>query len=219
MDFFMIKRAYTVQMTYEVSDAEKQEAEQAIIYFNTALKLLSLASDHLNIMKTPFKENTDMTPESVTKARAAIRRFRDQSVENFNEFKKAAFSCVNAMQTFSSDTQTIKLMKSFITGIDDLESKVNDFIGLFDSLDDKDFAKNIVTSIEEIQKQCDDIEEIADDRIIDHIQSNILAKNWVDSVSTELQTQIEKKTPLLMDLFNQRQEQLNEELKDRLQSS
>jgi len=215
-DFFMIKRAYTVQMTYEVSDAEKQEAEKAIIYFNTALKLLSLASDHLNIMKTPFKENTDMTPDSVIKARAAIRRFRDQSVENFNEFKVSAFKCVNAMQTFASDTQTIKLMKSFISAIDDLESKVNDFIKLFDSLDDKEFAQNIVTSIEEIQKQCDDIEEIADDRIIDHIQSNILAKNWVDSVSTELQTKIEKKTPLIMDLYNKRQDQLNEELKDRL---
>lgn len=215
----MIKKAYTVQMTYEVSDAEKQEAEQAIIYFNASLKLLSLASNHLNIMKTPFKENADMTPESVTKARAAIRRFRDQSVENFNEFKKIAFKCVNAMQTFASDTQTIKLMKSFITGIDDLESNVNDFIGLFDNLDDKDFAKNVVISIEAIQKQCDDIEEIVDDRIIDHIQSNILAKNWVNSVSTELQTKIEKKTPLLMDLFNQRQEQLNEELKTRLQSS
>jgi chaperonin cofactor prefoldin len=206
-------------MTYDVSDAEKQEAERAIIYFNSAIKLLALASDHLNIMKTPFKENNDITPESVMKARAAIRRFRDQAVKNFNNFKIVSFKCVRSMQIFMSDTQTVKLMKSFINSIDDLENKVNDFVKLFDSLDDQDFSKNVVAAIEEIQKQCEEINEIADDRIIDHIRTNILANNWVDSISSELQTKIEKKTPLIVDLFNQRQEQLNQELKNRLQSS
>jgi len=212
----MIKRAYSVQMTYEVSDAEKQQAEKAILHFAHAIKLLSLASNHLNIMKTPFKENTDMTPDAVVQARAALRRFRDQSTENFNDFKIGAFRCVNAMQEFASDTQTIKLMKSFISSIDDLEDKVNSFVKLFEDLESKDFPQEAVKAIEEIQKQCDEIDEIANDRIKDHIQSNILAKNWVDSVSNSLQQEIEKKTPLILDLFNQRQDQLNEELKNRL---
>jgi hypothetical protein len=215
--FSMIKRAYAIQMTYEVSDAEKQKAEKALIFFSNTLKLLRLSSDHLNVMKTPFKDNTDITPEAVTKARVAIRCFRDQSVKNFNDFKKEAFKCVGAMQSFSSDTQTVKLIKSFISSINKLETQVNDFVGLFDELDDKDFSKNIVSSIEEIQKTCEDIEEIVDQRLIDHIKSNILAKSWVDSVSNELQTKIEKSTPLLMELFDQRQEQLNWEIKNRMQ--
>ena len=168
-------------------------------------------------MKTPFKENSDMTPEAVMKARVAIRRFRDQSAENFNDFKVAAFKCVNAMQPFSSDTQTIKLMKSFVNSVNDLETNVNDFIGLFDELDGKDFAKNIVSLIEAIQNKCEEIEEIIDERLKDHIQSNILAKNWVNSVSDELQTKIEKKTPLMLDLFNKRQDQLNQEVKNKSQ--
>lgn len=212
----MIKRAYSVNMTYEVSDAEKQQAEKAILHFTHAIKLLSLASNHLNIMKTPFKENTDMTPDAVVHARAALRRFRDQSTENFNDFKIGAFRCVNAMQEFASDTQTIKLMKSFISSIDDLEDKVNSFVKLFENLESKDFPQETVKAIEEIQKQCGEIDEIANDRIKDHIQSNILAKNWVNSVSNSLQQEIEKKTPLILDLFNQRQDQLNEELKNRL---
>ena len=211
----MIKKAYSVKMTYDVSDSEKQQAEKAILRFNHAMKLLDLASNHLNIMKTPFKENTDMTPEAIVAARAAIRRFRDQSVDNFNDFKISAFDCIDSMQEFSSDTQTIKLMKSFISSIDDLEDKVNKFIDLFEDLDSKDFPQNIVKAIEDVQSACDETNEISNDRIKDHIQSNILAKSWVDSISQDLQRTIEKKTPLILDLFNQRQEQLNEELKNR----
>ena len=121
-------------MSYDVSDDEKKSAEQALIYFTAAEKLLNKASDHLNIMKTPFKENPEMTPEAVMHARAAIRRFRDKVIDNFNEFKIISFKCVNTMQSFASDTQSVKLMKSFISAIDSLEIQVNNFVDLFNDL-------------------------------------------------------------------------------------
>ena len=166
-------------------------------------------------MKTPFKENPEMDIPSVLKARAAIRRFRDQCVENFNKFKEAAFKCVNVMQIFISDTQTTKLVKSFVSSVEDLETKVNGFIDLFDDLKDKEFSKNVVEAIEKIQSQCDDLNEIIDERIKPHIQSNILAKNWVDSVSNDLQIEVQKRTPLILDLFNKRQDSLNDALKEK----
>ena len=209
------KKAYSIQMSYEVSDAEKKQAEQALLYFAGALKILQQASDHLNIMKTPFKDSPEMSSEEVMKARAAIRRFRDKAIDNFNNFKEVAFKCVNAMQLFASDTQSVKLMKSMITSIDELEVKVNNFAEVFDDLQSKDFAKNVVTSIEDIQKQCDDIEEIVDERIKTHVQNNILATSWVDSISQDLQMKVEKQTPLILDLYNKRQEQLNDAIKER----
>jgi len=214
----MIKKSYSVQMSYDVSDSEKQQAEKALLYFKAAERFLMQSSDHLNIMKTPFKDNPDMTPEDVMKARAVIRRFRDKAIDNFDQFKKVAFDCVNLMQTFESDTQTLKLMKSFIAAIDDLEVSVNQFSELFNDLHSKDFVKNVVTFIESIQKQCDEIDEIIDERIKSHIQTNILASSWVDSVSNDLQMKIEKKTPLIVDLYNQRQEQLNDAVEERMPS-
>jgi hypothetical protein len=211
----MRKRAYLTQMTYSVSDAEKVSAERALYCFDHTLKLLQLASEHLDIMKTPFKNNPDMDPQEVMKARAAIRRFRDKAVENFNEFKKAAFQCVHAMRDFASDTQTLKLMKSFISSIDDLEVKVNQFVDLFTDLEAKDFATQVVSDIEDIQQQCEDIEQIVDERIKDHIQQNILATNWTDTVGKEMEMVIEPKTPLILDLFNKRQDQLQETIKNR----
>lgn len=212
----MIKRrAYLVQMTYDVSDEERTAAEKALLYFNHASKLLQLASEHLDIMKTPFKNNPEMDSKDVMRARTAIRRFRDKSVENFNEFKKTAFQCVKIMQDFANDTQTLKLMKSFISTIDELEIKVNRFVDLFDDLEVKTFANDVVQNIQAIQDECEDIEEIIDERIKDHIQQNILATNWVDTVGDELQMKIEPKTPLILDLFNKRQDQLNQTIKDR----
>lgn len=211
----MIKKSYSVQMSYDVSDTEKHQAEKALLYFKGAEKALMQASDYLNIMGTPFKDNPDMTPDDVVKARAVIRRFRDQAVDNFNNFKKVSFECINLMQTFSTDTQTFKLMKSFIASVDTLEIKVNHFADLFEDLKDKDFAKNVVSSIEDIQKQCDEIDQIIDERIKNHIQTNILATSWVDSISNDLQMKIEKKTPLIVDLFNKRQDQLNEAIEER----
>lgn len=211
----MIKRAYAIQMSYDVSDEEKNQAEKALLAFEHASKTLQLANNHLNIMKTPFKDNSEIDPKEVIKARVAIRRFRDQSVDNFNNFKRQAFNCVNIMQTFGSDTQSLKLMKLFISSIDDLESKVNKFVELCNDLESKSFVQDIVKELEAIQDQCKDIQEIIDERIKNHIQSNILATSWVDSVSTDLQMTIEEKTPLIVDLFNQRQDQLNEMIKER----
>jgi replicative superfamily II helicase len=211
----MYKRAYTTMMSYEVSDEEKMQAERALMYFDHSIKQLQLASNHLDLMKTPFKNNPEMDPKEVMKARAPIRRFRDKSVENFNLFKRSAFQCVKLMQDFSNDTQTVKLMKSFITTVNDLETKVNEFVELFSDLEEKDFANNIVSSIKAVQEKCDDIEELVDDRIKDHIRQNILATNWVNSVGKEIEMKIEPKVPLVLDLFNKRQDALNGVLKER----
>lgn len=211
----MYKRAYLTNLTYEVSDAEKIQAEKALIFFNHTAKLLDDGKEHLDVMKTPFKDNPTMAPEEVMKARAAIRRFRDKSIEKFNDFKKIAFQCVNIMENFSSDTQTAKLVKSFISSIDDLEFTVNKFVDIFNDLEDKNFAEEIVKAIEAVQEQCDEIDEIIEDRIKQHIQTNILATTWVDMVGDELNKKIEKKTPLILDLFNSRQDSLNDAIKEK----
>lgn len=209
----MEKKSYSVQMSYEVTDAEKSQAEQALLTFDYAQKLLRAASDHLDIMKTPFKDHPEIDKEQINKFRAALRRFRDKSIDNFNFFKISAFKCITAMQMFASDTQTVKVLKSFINAIEDIEKRVNDFSELFDNLESKTFVADVVKIIEVIQKECDELNDIIDERIKTHIQTNILGKNWTDNISNELQMKIEKETPLMIDLFNERQKLLNEDNK------
>lgn len=211
----MKKTAYITPLTYNVSDEEKHQAQRALICFKHTTSALKLASEHLNIMKTPFKNNEGTKPEDIYKARVAILRFRDKSIENFNKFKDLAFQCVLIMQEFASDTQTVKLIKSFIASVDNLQNKVNIFVGLFTDLKSTDFNKNIVSNIEDIQKQCDEVEKLIEERLKTHIQSNILATTWVDTVGDEKQIKLQKKQPILMDLYNKQQEQLNQYSRDK----
>ncbi len=117
-----MKKAYAIQLSYNISDNEKLVAEKALLYFSDASKKLEMANNHLNILKIPFEENQDITKESLMEQRVAVRNFRDKSIDNFNLFKISAFKCVDIMQNFSSDTESVKMLKSFISEIDNLES-------------------------------------------------------------------------------------------------
>lgn len=196
-------------MRYEITDAEIMRAKQALFYFKKAKNAAMSASKFLNKIKTPFKDNPEPDPEELYKERFFIRKFRDQSIDKFNKFKKIAFKCVFLMQDFSSDTQNVKIMKSFINSVDTLEDKVNKFLLLYDDLKDKDFSKKLVEKINIIQKHIEELCEIIEDRVISHIQKDILSTTWVDSVSKELNINIDKKMPLVVELYRERQKQLN----------
>ena len=211
----MIKTVYASELTYDISTDEKKLAESALLSYNHAKKRLNVAKLRLDVMKTPFKENPEMDPKEVVKLRAPIRRFRDKCIKNFNAFKKISVKCINKMQPFSSDTQTIKLVKSFISSADELEDEVNKFAELFSNLEDKDFSKNVVEAIEEVQKKCDATNEIIDERIKTHIQSNILAKSWVDAISNTFQMEVEKRRPKILELNNVRQDALNDIIQEK----
>lgn len=205
----MIK-VYAVQLSYDVSDEEKQMAEQALLCLDHAMKLLRKATDHLDIMSVPFKDNPDVKTEEVVKYRAALRRYRDKVIENFNNFKAGAFKCIRALDPFSSDTQTSKLVRTFISTIDSIEDQVNSMSELFDNLESKTFVADLNTALDEIHKLCKELEEIMDDRIRGHIKSNIIGKTWIDGMGDQTQTTVERKIPAIIDLMKQRDNQLKQ---------
>lgn len=208
-----MKKAYAIQLSYNVSDNEKNVAEKALLYLSDAEKKLETAASHLDILQIPFKENQDITSEHLMKERAVLRRFRDKAIENFNLFKISSFKCVDIMQYFSSDTQSIKLLKSFILQIEELEKEVNLFADLFKKIDSNEFVSLVVKNIDSIKNKCEELSDLINQRIKDHLQTNILAKSWVNSVSNQLQKTVEKKKPLILDLYNKMQDDLNEDKK------
>jgi uncharacterized protein (UPF0335 family) len=208
-----MKKAYAIQLSYNISDNEKLAAEKALLYFSDASKKLEMANNHLNILKVPFEENQDITKEALMEERVAIRRFRDKAIDNFNLFKISAFKCVDIMQNFSSDTESVKMLKSFISEIDNLEEIVNDFADLFKNINSNEFKPLILKNIKLIQDKCQEIQDLTDQRIKAHLQTNILARSWVNSVSNQLQKTVEKKKPLILDLYNKMQDELNIEKK------
>lgn len=201
----MIKK-YAIQLSYSVTDEEKEQAEKALSYYNFLLKTMKEAEAHIDLIYIPFKDGNPITPEAAWKARAALWRFRDANIELFNKVKKISFKCFALMHDFSSDAQVVKLNKSFVLAIGDIEKQVNRFAELFSELKSKDFGTSIIKSIENIKKETSQLEQIIEDRIMAHIENQILNRTWVDLVSKELQTKIEEKIPNSIRLVQERNE-------------
>ncbi len=189
-----IKR-YAIQLSYAVTDEEKEKAEKALAYYKFLLKTMSGAIEHLDLIYIPFKDGEAITPEQAWKARAALWRFRDANIDIFNKVKKISFKCFALMHDFSSDAQVVKLNKSFVLAIGDIEKQVNRFAELFSEIRSKEFGVSIIKSIENIKKESAQLEQIIEDRIMSHIENNILNRTWVDLVSKEMQEKIEDKIP------------------------
>lgn len=210
----MFKKA-NLQMSYDVSNEEIEQAKKAILTFDECNKNLNIASMYLDKMKNPFKEDPNITPEQMTSQRSALRRFRDEAIENFNKFKISSFKAVNSLNPFSSDTQTIEDSRAFMNSIDELESMVNEFADLFNNLEDAELPKKIVGCIEKIQPKCDAIKEMVDNQIKDHIQVNIQGDDWLNRTSNKFKLEVETKLPKILQLNNQRQEALNDIIKEK----
>lgn len=205
-----IKR-YAIQLSYSVTDEEKEKAEKALAYYNFLLKTMKEALAHLDLIYVPFKDGEAITPEQSWKARAALWRFRDANIEIFNKVKRISFKCFALMHDFSSDAQVVKLNKSFVLAIGDIEKQVNRFAELFADLRSKEFGASVIKSIENIKKESAQLEQIIEDRIMAHIENNILNRTWVDLVSKELQEKIEDKIPNSIRLVNDRNKILEKE--------
>lgn len=195
----MIKTAQ-IQFSSPISTEEEYQAKKILISIKYAKKSLEKATKHLENVLKPFEDNPDISAEEVWDNRAMFRGFRDTSVYNFNNFKIDAFKCINFFKTFESDYNVIKIVKSFIDSIDDLQKAVNTFTELFDpaSMKSKSFVTDIKANIEDILSKSDDIFDLIDNRIKTYVTVNILNINWLDEVRDNLKVkEVERKSLLI----------------------
>jgi|ERR1039457_1697820 hypothetical protein len=211
----MKKKTYATQLTYEVPSSEKDSAAKTILNLDYLLKSLRKCSEYMDLIYVPFKNQQNVDPAEIFKSRAALRRFRDNTLEKFNDFKKQAFRCFILFRPFSFDTTVIKLSRAFVLSITDLEKQVNRLAELFDNLESNDFATILVKAIDNIKKEIAELEQLIEDRIKDHFEKNILARSWVDGVSEKLQEKIEKRIPSSIKLVEEREKQMNGEKEEK----
>jgi len=195
----MFKRSST-ELTYEISEKEREQAQKVVQSFEKTMRSLTKATEYLNIMHDPFQKNPSISTDQILKYRAAIRRFRDTAIENFNEVKIDAFRCISGIQIFTSDTQIAKLIKSFVISIEKLEKKVNKFAYLFLKLKSETFVQDIVKSIEEIQQESSQIKSSIDERIKPYIEANIIGDVWVQTMESKLNEKIDRQKSIILEI-------------------
>lgn len=206
------KFAESINMSLDVTDAEKKIAQRAVRKFQHLSKKIDSFDKHLDILYNPFKSHEDVSKESIIEHRAALRRYRDKINENFNEIKVFIVSCISDLNHFSSDTNISEIIKSFNDSVSDIDSSLEMLLTGLDNWQDKDYRANVMKAIENVKKQTDQIEKLIKDRIINDLNTNILAKNWTDNLDDKLKSSIKNKEPYIKQLHEEREQKLKEML-------
>ena len=203
------KLAYSIELSFDIPEAEKQLAVVASERFHSVITELDLAKDHLNIMYDPFKKIENISSEALQKKRGVLNRFKQKVKENYNKVKIHSLKAIQVFNNFTSDGKAEEMQNGFKNSISDLEKQVNIFLEILDDHKSPEFKNSVIAGIDNIKKQSAQIETLVKDRIIEYIDTNILAKNWVSDTSNTLHTQIKNKLPLIKQLFEERQKALN----------
>jgi len=202
------RRAYAVQMSFDVPDSERRTAEKAKEAFKQLSSQLKLTVEYLSLIYEPFKKYEQIDPKEVAEHRVLLRKIQRKAADKFKKISRQYNKCLGLMQEFSTDTRTEVLMTSFADAKEDVFKQVRTFLSIFSNLDSTDFRNNLVSSIEAIRKQINQLRQLISDRIISHIDSNILAKSWIDTISDKYQDKVQEKVPLIIELFRERQQSL-----------
>jgi len=208
----MYRKAYSVQMHFGVPESEKRIAEKAEEYFQQLISNLQDIKDYLDLIYIPFQKHQNIDMEMVTEYRKTFREYRDQVRLKFRKIIKMAYKCVALMNEFSTDTATEEIMDSFIGTIRELDKYVDTFVSIFSNLNSSEFRNHLISTIDSLKKQMNQIEQLIKDRVLEHIDSNILAKNWAKNISDRFEGSepIEERVPLVVQLFKERQKALQE---------
>jgi hypothetical protein len=199
----MIKKAFAIQMSGRVPDSEKRVAEQAAESFKELNGKLRVAINHLNAISTSFAKLQTPDTKEILKHRMVLRNFRDQVKKNFEEIMSIANNSAVLMAKFGSDPETIEVMNSFGSQIQDLEKQVNRFLALFSNIGDESFMPSVLAAIDSVKKQVSQLKQLVNDRALEHIDTNILAKKWTSDIRDENDNSVYDRLPLLVQLFNE----------------
>jgi dGTP triphosphohydrolase len=204
------KKAYSVQMNFDVPDSEKRVAEKAEEYFEQLLTDITKISEYLDIIYVPFSKYQNIDTDMLVDYRRTFYQYRDQVKAKFTKVMKKSYKSIALMNEFSVDTATEELMDSFIGSVRELEKYVDTFVSIFSNLNSPEFRTYLISTIDSLKKQLNQIRQLITDRILDHIDSNILAKDWAKDLSERFEEPLQERVPIVVQLFRERQKALQD---------
>lgn len=201
-------KAYTVQMNLDVPDSERRVAEKAGETFESLIAELKLLLEELELVYVPFSKKQSLDTDEVVENRATLRKFTTRLRRRFVHVKNKADKAIALMSEFSTDSTVEELMSSFTSNKSELEKQMEYLLSIFSNLNSPDFKDTLLAAIDSVRKQSSQLKQLVNDRILDHIDTNILAKNWESLVNDKFQDKMKSKVPLVVQLYNERQKAL-----------
>jgi hypothetical protein len=179
------KIASSIELSFDIPDSEKKIAQDAIEYLQGVFSALKVSSEHLDIIYEPFKKYPSVSKESVIENRGVIDRYKEKIKENYNKMKQYALFAIRSLNEFSSDNKILEIIESFKSSIDEIEKSVTTLLEMLGDFESDTYRDNIIKQIEEIKTETDETRDLIKDRVIEHLEVNILAESWLEKAEKE----------------------------------
>ncbi len=187
-------------MSFAIPDHEKKVALEGVKAFQSVINQLKLAKEYLSNIYDPFKKAKDLDTDKLVEKRGRLAQFTREVEEKFNKVKYSAFLALDKLMFFGVDTKSEELRSAFQETVDDLSNSIDIFVTVMDEFKSPEFKEKVLVSIDNINKECAQVEIVIKERILDYLNSDILSNNWVSHISDEKKLVIKEKEPLLMEL-------------------
>lgn len=203
------KIANTIEMSFDIPESEKKAAEEVVEIFKKVIATMDTAKKHLNDMYEPFRGTEAIPPEELQKIHGQISRYKDQVKANFEQVKLLSGYAMAKLNQFASDTHIMELENTFNDSFSDLEGQVNIVMEILTDVEAVDFKDRFIAGVESVRSEAHEMEKLINDRIIDYVDTNILAKNWMEDVQRALDGNVQARVPYITQLFHERQKALS----------
>lgn len=204
------KIAQYVDFSTDIPDSEKKDAEEALLRLEEAAYHLNQATDHLNVLYDPFSKHDNISTKSVVEKRGVLNRFKQASKEKFENFKRLCILAMQKLNNFSNgDTEIREIIGTLESSVIDIEQKLEEFYDVLSDYESPDFRDAVLSTIDGVKTKAEEFNDLVYDRIIEHINANIIGKTWMSDAEDQLNIGVEEHTPLLLELFKQRQQMLD----------
>lgn len=204
------KIAETIELSIDIPDSEKKLGGKIVLRLEKMVKKLDVFNKHLNILYNPFKEYATVSEESVQKYRGSLWKYTKQIKENFEGIRDIAILIVRDLKHFDNDTHVTELVGTFTDDFGDIEDQVISITQVISNWEHPQYKNNVVSAMELLKKEIAEMRKLIYDRIINHINTNILAKNWVDSASEEKSLELREKEPAVSRLYKEREKRIKD---------
>jgi hypothetical protein len=199
----LCKLASSIEMSFKVSDQEKESAKKAIEYLNNVENSLKLSLEHLDIIYYPFKKTENLSAEKINEKRGLLNRYRTKVKKNFNKFKFYCFKALLELNNFANDTKIREIINAFNDNVNLLQNKVEKLLNVLDDYKNPEYVLNIIVAIDSIKKVTLELQSFINDRIKAHLEKNVLVKDWLSD--NNFKNKIKEKIPIITQLYNERE--------------
>lgn len=200
------KLAYNIEMSFDISDEEKNIAKSAMKKLEVLISKIQISSEHLDIMYLPFKKSPDVPSEALVEKRGLINRFKQAVKKNYFNIKDITMKTIEDLDHFSSGTNAMEVIGTLKNSVGSLEDGVELLLKKLDEFESDDFVSEVIRIIDIIKAKSDELVDIIKDRVMVYLNDDIIINDWTDSFAEELKS----KSPMITKLYDERQKALEE---------